>query len=232
MNSNEKTLTLTGAFPEDHGDGEYTIAAIALGPDKNDTAYATIVVKHKPALVDLELISDNATQTVVAGESIDPIVLKFEGAPKIRAEGVPVGEFLFVTNPDNKTSKFTGKVSPTTVASEYKVSFIAQGDLNSDTVYATIVVQAPSSSSIAESSSSSSEESSSSIESCSSTSRFLPGAVQVSDDLIPAPDAPYHIAEIRYISGKLLHQFRKTCLPVQNQILFLRPGEVIPQAYA
>ena len=163
-----KTVTLTGSIPEDYGDVEFNVAITAKGADNNATAYATIKVVHKPKKTDVTLVSDNVTQTVVAGMEIDPLVFKYESIDSLWVEGLPGGEYKIKSTGESRTSMLVGTVAASASVGIYNVMIIARGLLNNDTAKAVLVVEAYSSSSVSSSSvESSSSQSSSSVSSSS-----------------------------------------------------------------
>ena len=96
----ENVVTVSGTVDEKTKDDTYTIKVIAKGKVNNDTAFATVLVTHQPVETTLSVI-ENKTQTVTAGDSIEPIVFKFENAVDIgELTGFP-GSYTIV--PDNAT---------------------------------------------------------------------------------------------------------------------------------
>jgi len=165
-----KTLTIAGAVDESLSDKEYTATVTVYGPDNNATASAKITVKHKPLVTLIELVSGNSTQTVTAGDAIEPIVYRYENMKQITLSGIPAG--LKGTKDDNaKTYTISGIVADSLTDYVYDYTIAVTGLDNNTSATGKITVLGRSSSSIASSSSeesSSSAESSSSIESCSS----------------------------------------------------------------
>ncbi len=170
QNKNAKTLTIAGAVDESLSDKEYTATVTVYGPDNNATASAKITVKHKPLVTLIELVSGNSTQTVTAGDAIEPIVYRYENMKQITLSGIPAG--LKGTKDDNaKTYTISGIVADSLTDYVYDYTIAVTGLDNNTSATGKITVVGWSSSSIASSSSeesSSSAESSSSIESCSS----------------------------------------------------------------
>jgi hypothetical protein len=165
----EDKLIISGYIPEDYEDQTITLVINATGSNNStDVVNATTKVKHKSAVTAIQLTSDNAEQTVTAGESIKPIIYKLEHVKNIDVKGVPKG---IKAEPDNdaKTLTVFGTVSPTAGAGDYVFTIIVEGTDNNATATGTITVTKPtssasvSSSSIATSSSSKPPVSSSSI---------------------------------------------------------------------
>lgn len=158
-----KTLTIAGAVDEGLSDKEYTATVTVYGPDNNATASAKITVKHKPLVTLIELVSGNSTQTVSAGNAIEPIVYRYENMKQITLSGIPAG--LKGTKDDNaKTYTISGIVADSLTDYVYDYTIAVTGIDNNTSATGKITVK-QSSSSVA---SSSSEESSSSVESSSS----------------------------------------------------------------
>jgi hypothetical protein len=153
-------LTINGNVAENAKDGAYSIKVIAKGEKNNDTAFATVEVTHKSVVTSLSVI-ENGTQTAIAGDSIEPIVFKFENIVDYeKPTGFP-GSYEVV--PDNATKTLTviGLLSEN-AKGPYTITLTVIGADNNASAEATInVVQASSSSSVASSSSSSVESSSS-----------------------------------------------------------------------
>ena len=158
-----KTFLLQGAIPEDFGDSTLVMSICAKGLDNNDTAFVKLVIKHKPGKTTIAHASGKTTQTVNAGDSIEPIVFKYELA--MNALGLNYPEGTLVAERDTKAKTITVKGAVSKEASgEYSVKVVAEGYENSDTADVKIIVKDPeaaSSSSVAKSSSSKSKSSSS-----------------------------------------------------------------------
>ena len=106
----ESTFIVEGTVAENTKDGNYTIKVIAKGEQNNDTAFATVEVTHNPVVTSLSVI-ENETQTVTAGDSIEPIAFKFENAVDIDGlTGFPGG---YTIVPDNATKSIyiIGKIN-------------------------------------------------------------------------------------------------------------------------
>lgn len=134
-----KTLTIIGVVDEKLGDGIYTIQVTAEGEYNNATASATINVTHKPSVTKIKLTSDNATQTVTAGDSIKPITFSLENVRSIQPETFP-GKASMSVSDDNKTATLIGVVNKSSKG-EYKIKISAKGLDNEDSVFVTIVVK-------------------------------------------------------------------------------------------
>ena len=158
-----KMILLQGAIPEDFGDSTLVMSICAKGLDNNDTAFVKLVIKHKPGETKMEHVSGKTTQTVNAGDSIEPIVFKYELA--MNALGLNYPEGTLVAERDTKTKTITVKGAVSENASgEYNIRVVAEGYENNDTAKVKIIVKNPeatSSSSVAKSSSSKSKSSSS-----------------------------------------------------------------------
>ncbi|WP_405322765.1 T9SS type A sorting domain-containing protein [Fibrobacter sp.] len=132
------SFVVEGTVAENTKDGNYTIKVIAKGEQNNDTAFATVEVTHKSVETTLSVI-ENETQTVVAGDSIEPIVFKFENAVDIgELTGFPGGYKII---PDNATKSIyvIGKVNEG-AKGPYTVKLSILGDDNNASAEATINV--------------------------------------------------------------------------------------------
>ena len=133
-----RKLTLEGVVNENVGDGTYTIKIVAKGPVNNDTATVTIKVTHKSMVTSIKHISGEQTQSVVAGDSIKPVVFKYENAKVIKPSGFP-GSGSIVIDQEAKTATLVGKVNKT-YKGDYVVKVLAEGLDNSDSAFVTIKV--------------------------------------------------------------------------------------------
>lgn len=132
------TFVVEGTVAENTKDGNYTIKVIAKGEQSNDTAFATVEVTHNPVVTSLSVI-ENETQTVTAGDSIEPIVFKFENAVDIgELTGFPGGNMIV---PDNATKSIyvIGKISED-AKGPYKIKLSVKGADNDASAEATINV--------------------------------------------------------------------------------------------
>ena len=169
-----KTILLQGAIPEDFGDSTLVMSICAKGLVNNDTAFVKLVIKHKPGKTKIKHVSGKTTQTVNAGDSIEPIVFKYELAMNALGLNYPEGTLVAERDTKAKTITVKGAVNKK-VSGEYNIRVVAEGYENNDTAKVKIIVKNPeatSSSSVAKSSSSgkSSKSSSSSASSKSSSS--------------------------------------------------------------
>lgn len=134
------TFVVEGTVAENTKDGNYTIKVIAKGEQSNDTAFATVEVTHNPVMTSLSVI-ENETQTVTAGDSIEPIVFKFENAVDIDGlTGFPGG---YTIVPDNATKSIyvIGKINEG-AKGPYTVKLSVKGADNDASAEATINVTA------------------------------------------------------------------------------------------
>ena len=83
----DNEMLVSGSVSEKTKDGTYTIKIIAMGELNNDTAFATVEVVHKPVETSVS-VYENETQTVTAGDSIEPIVFKFENIVGFEGKGI------------------------------------------------------------------------------------------------------------------------------------------------
>ena len=158
-----KTILLQGAIPEDFGDSTLVMSICVKGLDNNDTAFVKLVIKHKPGETKMEHVSGKTTQTVNAGDSIEPIVFKYELAMNAKGLNFPKGTLVAERDTKAKTITVKGAVNKK-VSGEYNIRVVAEGYENNDTAKVKIIVKNPeatSSSSVAKSSSSKSKSSSS-----------------------------------------------------------------------
>ena len=197
-----KTILLQGAIPEDFGDSTLVMSICAKGLDNNDTAFVKLVIKHKPGKTTIAHASGKTTQTVNAGDSIEPIVFKYELAMDAQGLGFPEGSL--VTERDTKTKTITVKGAVSEKASgEYNMKVVAEGYENNDTAEVKIIVKNPeaaSSSSVAKSSSSKSKSSSSaksgSAKSSSSSGKSSSSSKKGKDALPTVAVAPQFNVEV------------------------------------
>jgi hypothetical protein len=149
----EDKLIISGYIPEDYEDQTITLVINATGSNNStDVVNATIKVKHKSAVTAIKLTSDNAEQTVTAGESIKPIIYKLEHVKNIDVKGVPKG---IKAEPDTEAKTLTvlGAVSPTAGEGDYVFTINVEGTDNNATTTGTITVKKPASSASVSSSS-------------------------------------------------------------------------------
>lgn len=140
--SNDKSnhkLTVFGLVNESTKDGSYTIQVTAKGTSNDERATATVEVTHKPAVTKIELISDNATQTVNAGDSIKPLVFKFENAISIIPRSVTDLSCSLVINQEEKTATLIGMFNKNAKGNR-TITVDANGLDNNATASATVVV--------------------------------------------------------------------------------------------
>ena len=166
-----KTFLLQGAIPEDFGDSTLVMSICVKGLDNNDTAFVKLVIKHKPGETKIKHASGKTTQTVNAGDSIEPIVFKYELAMNALGLNFPKGTLVAERDTKAKTITVKGAVSKK-ASGEYNIKVVAEGYENNDTADVKIIVKDPeaaSSSSVAKSSSSSAKSSSSNVKSSSSS---------------------------------------------------------------
>lgn len=131
-------LTCSGTVDENLKGGLYTIRVIAIGENNNDTAFANVDVIHKSVVTSVSVV-ENETQTVTAGDSIEPIVFKFENVVKIESvTGFPGG---FKAEVDNATKSVIvfGLVSEDSKG-PYTVKLSVNGSDNDASAEATINV--------------------------------------------------------------------------------------------
>ena len=134
----ENKLTCSGTVDENLKGGLYTIRIIAIGENNNDTAFANVDVIHKSVVTSVSVV-ENETQTVTAGDSIEPIVFKFENVVKIESvTGFPGG---FKAEVDNATKSVIvfGLVSEDSKG-PYTVKLSVNGSDNDASAEATINV--------------------------------------------------------------------------------------------
>ena len=133
----EDVMTINGTVDEETLDGSFTIKVVAKGKVNNDTAFATVDVVHKPRVTSIET-TENATQTVTAGQPIQPIVFKIENVDDKELTGFP-GSYNIVTDKENKTMTVTGTLNENTKGS-YTITLSVKGLDNNASAKATINV--------------------------------------------------------------------------------------------
>ena len=133
----EDVMTINGTVDEETLDGSFTIKVVAKGKVNNDTAFATVDVVHKPRVTSIET-TENATQTVTAGQPIQPIVFKIENVDDKELTGFP-GSYNIVTDKENKTMTVTGTLREDTKG-PYTITLSVKGLDNNASAEATINV--------------------------------------------------------------------------------------------
>ena len=139
--SNDKTnhtLTVFGRVNENTKDGNYAIKITAKGESNNATVTATFEITHKPAVTKIELIGDGSPLTANAGDSIKPVVFKFENATSFHQEGFPGSSSLEI-NKDEKTATLIGLLNKN-AKGDYTITVEATGIDNNATASVTIKV--------------------------------------------------------------------------------------------
>ena len=102
----ENKLTCSGTVDENLKGGLYTIRIIAIGENNNDTAFANVDVIHKSVETKVYVI-ENETQSLTAGDSIEPIVFTVEHGSNCELTNFPGG---YVLKKDGNTVTITGLV--------------------------------------------------------------------------------------------------------------------------
>lgn len=131
-------IKVSGDINEKAEDGTYTIELEVSDGKETAKAQATVEVVHKAVVTKIETI-ENATQTVTAGDSIEPIVFKFENVTKFGGlTGFPGGFSVSTDNTKNTVTIF-GLLDEDTKGS-YTVTYTVSGTDNEATAEATINV--------------------------------------------------------------------------------------------
>lgn len=131
-------IKVSGDINEKAEDGTYTIELEVSDGKETAKAQATVEVVHKAVVTKIETI-ENATQTVTAGDSIEPIVFKFENVTKFGGlAGFPGGFSVSTDNTKNTVTIF-GLLDEDTKGS-YTVTYTVSGTDNEATAEATINV--------------------------------------------------------------------------------------------
>ncbi|SHM07725.1 T9SS type A sorting domain-containing protein [Fibrobacter sp. UWB7] len=131
----ENKLTYSGTVDENLKGGLYTIRVIAIGENNNDTAFANVDVIHKSVVTSVSVV-ENETQTVTAGDSIEPIVFKVEHGSNLELTNFPGGYGL---KKDGNTVTITGLVEEN-AKGPYEVVLTVTGADNNASAKATINV--------------------------------------------------------------------------------------------
>lgn len=140
--NDKKTITISGTIPENNNDQVYTITIIAHGLDNDATVKVTINVHRKPLVTKLTLESGKTSQTVKAGESIEPVVFKFENATELEdVVGLPNGKFSLTPDNTKKTLTLSGTVGELTEAGQYTATIGVKGLDNDASATVTITVE-------------------------------------------------------------------------------------------
>ena len=130
-------MTINGTVNEETLDGIFSIKIIARGEKNSDTAFATVDVVHKPRVTSIET-TENATQTVTAGQPIQPIVFKIENVDDKELTGFP-GSYNIETDNKNNTITVTGTLREDTKG-PYTITLSVKGLDNNASAEATINV--------------------------------------------------------------------------------------------
>ena len=141
-NTDAKEILIQGPIPEDYGDMTIVMYVYAKGLDNNDSAKITFNIKHKPSVTKMEHASGDIEQTVNAGDSIKPIVFKYENAKNAKGSGFPEGTLEIVRDTKAKTFTIQGAVSEK-ASGEYNLKIIAEGYDNDDMATVKITVLQP-----------------------------------------------------------------------------------------
>ena len=137
---NTRTVTISGTLPSELSDQEITATVNATGPNNNASASAKIVVKHKPARIEYELVKGNPVQTVTAGNPIDSIAFQFKNAKSFALSGVPKdlnGEL----NQETNVYTISGTVRENLTDHEYTYTLSVTGTDNDTTITGKITVK-------------------------------------------------------------------------------------------
>ena len=176
---------LSGVVSDSAASGRYNIKFIAEGLDNNDTAFVTLLVMNTPVLT---LIGDNDKQTVVSGDSIEPIVFKYANVTGARAKGLPTG-ITMTADAEAKTLTIHGKIDASNFYGDYDVTVEADCYELHASELVTISIVAPKSSSSSVSSSSSAESSSSVVSSSSEEQKTSSSSVASSSSVSSSSSA-------------------------------------------
>lgn len=131
-------LTINGDVAENTKDGSYSIKVIVKGEKNNDTAFATVEVVHKSVVTRIYAV-ENETQTATAGDSIEPIVFKFENMVDYeKPTGFP-GSYKVVPDEATKTLTVIGLLSEN-AKGPYTIKLTVNGADNNASAEATINV--------------------------------------------------------------------------------------------
>ena len=137
---NAQTITISGTIQADLGDMEKTVTVNATGPDNNASASAKIVIKHKPARITYEIKSGSTSQTVTAGNAIEPIVYSYQNVKNFKLSGVPKG-LSGTLDKSAKTYTISGTVLETLTDHEYEYTITMTGIDNDSTAKGKITVK-------------------------------------------------------------------------------------------
>ena len=137
---NAQTITISGTIQADLGDMEKTVTVNATGPDNNASASAKIVIKHKPARITYEIKSGSTSQTVTAGNAIEPIVYSYQNVKNFKLSGVPKG-LSGTLDKSAKTYTISGAVLETLSDHEYEYTITMTGIDNDSTAKGKITVK-------------------------------------------------------------------------------------------
>ena len=101
--------TISGRIPANTPGGEYEVSFTAYGNHVAETKEITIGIEVTPLNENVELISGNLDQNVIAGDAIEPIVFGYQSLRKVELSGAPEG---IVFEKDETASTFAIVGSP------------------------------------------------------------------------------------------------------------------------
>ncbi len=188
LSEDGKTYTISGTVDAMLGSHDYEYTVTVKGLDNDATATGVIKVTRAPVVTKVDLNSADADQSIVAGESIKPIVLKLENATSVTVAGLPQG-LTAVLSEDGKTYTISGTVDATLGTHDYEYTVTVKGLDNDATANGVIKVTEI----VVEESSSSSEEvveSSSSVEESSSSSEVVESSSSEEPVVSSSSEAP------------------------------------------
>lgn len=122
--SEKQVLKISGKIDERVATGEYKYKVRGITQDEKDTLSVEITFKVTGKPVSLT-VSENATQKVVAGDSIKPVTFSFTGANDLKITKTPPGKFSAMKDGENMTIVVSGYIDENTKDGTYTIELEA-----------------------------------------------------------------------------------------------------------
>lgn len=119
LDAKNNTYTLLGTVSANKGTYKYTIEVTDV-EDQVTTYTGTITVTEaeKPVVSTFTLTTNNAVQSVVAGQAIDPVVYSFDNIKGVSTKGLPKG-LSTAMDKDSKTFTISGTIDASSATFDY-----------------------------------------------------------------------------------------------------------------
>jgi len=120
----KQILKISGKIDERVATGEYKYKVRGITQDEKDTLSVEITFKVTGKPVSLT-VSENATQKVVAGDSIKPVTFSFTGANDLKITKTPPGKFSAMKDGESMTIVVSGYIDENTKDGTYTIELEA-----------------------------------------------------------------------------------------------------------